>query len=124
MLLARLFLLLAIIAEVAGTSLMNVASSNEGYAGYVGMYVLISLSYYFLSLAAKKISIGVAYACWEGLGIALITIVSMFYFDSQLNAQELFGLALVVVGVVLVTLGEEHHQPSKKDEHAMLIQPH
>ncbi|GAK20763.1 spermidine export protein MdtJ [Vibrio sp. JCM 19052] len=88
------------------------------------MYILISLSYYFLSLAAKKISIGVAYACWEGLGIALITIVSMFYFDSQLNAQELFGLALVVVGVVLVTLGEEHHQPSKKDEHAMLIQPH
>ena len=124
MLLARLFLLLAIIAEVAGTSLMNVASSNDGYAGYVGMYVLISLSYYFLALAAKKISIGVAYACWEGLGIALITIVSMFYFDSQLNAQELFGLALVVVGVVLVTLGEEHHQPSKKDEHAMLIQPH
>lgn len=124
MLLARLFLLLAIIAEVAGTSLMNVAGNNEGYAGYLGMYVLISLSYYFLSLAAKKISIGVAYACWEGLGIALITIVSMFYFDSQLNAQELFGLALVVVGVVLVTLGEEHHQPSKKDEHAMLIQPH
>ena len=124
MLLARLFLLLAIIAEVAGTSLMNVAGSNEGYAGYLGMYVLISLSYYFLSLAAKKISIGVAYACWEGLGIALITIVSMFYFDSQLNAQELFGLALVVVGVVPVTLGEEHHQPSKKDEHAMLIQPH
>ncbi|MET2971148.1 SMR family transporter [Vibrio harveyi] len=124
MLLARLFLLLAIIAEVAGTSLMNIAGSNEGYAGHVGMYVLISLSYYFLSLTAKKISIGVAYACWEGLGIALITIVSMFYFDSQLNAQELFGLALVVVGVVLVTLGEEHHQPSKKDEHAMLIQPH
>ena len=51
-----------------------VAGGNEGSAGYVSMYVLISLSYYFLSVAAKKISIGVAYACWEGLGIALITI--------------------------------------------------
>lgn len=123
MFLARIFLLLAIVAEVAGTSFMNVASSQDGYLGYIGMYVLISISYYFLSLAAKKIAIGVAYACWEGLGIALITLVSMFYFDSQLNVQELFGLALVVVGVVLVTLGEEHHEPSKLDEHAALSQP-
>jgi spermidine export protein MdtJ len=123
MFLARLFLLIAIIAEVMGTSLMNVASTSEGYLGYLGMYLLISLSYYFLSLAAKKIAIGVAYACWEGLGIALITVVSVFYFDSPLSTQELIGLALVIVGVVLVTLGEEHYDALTTDEHAHLSQP-
>ncbi len=90
---------------------MNIAGQNGSWVSYLLMYVLISVSYYFLALAAKKISIGVAYACWEGLGIALITLVSIFYFGSELSIQELFGLALVVGGVVMVTLGEEHHQP-------------
>ncbi len=90
---------------------MNIAGQNGSWVSYLLMYVLISISYYFLALAAKKISIGVAYACWEGLGIALITLVSIFYFGSELSVQELIGLALVVGGVVMVTLGEEHHQP-------------
>lgn len=63
---------------------------------------------FFLALAAKKIAIGVVYAVWEGLGIALITLVSVFVFDAQLNTQQFVGLAMATVGIVLVTLGEEH----------------
>ncbi|PSW58711.1 SMR family transporter [Photobacterium leiognathi] len=107
--LARIFLLLAIAAEVAGTSTMSLISSEGGDWGYWVMYALICVSYFFLSLAAKKIAIGVAYAVWEGLGIALITMVSVFVFDAQLNTQELIGLAMATVGIVLVTLGESHN---------------
>ncbi|WP_394240632.1 SMR family transporter [Vibrio astriarenae] len=119
MIIARFFLLLAIISEVAGTSSMNIAGQSGSLFNYGLMYVLIAISYYFLALAAKKIAIGVAYACWEGLGIALITVVSIFYFGSDLSGQELFGLALVVAGVVMVTLGEEHEPMPcpTKDEH-------
>lgn len=109
MIIARFFLMMAIFFEVAGTSSMNVAGQGGNILNYVLMYVLISVSYYFLALAAKKIPIGIAYACWEGLGIALITLVSIFYFGATLNMQEIFGLVLVVAGVVMVTLGEEHH---------------
>ncbi|MGL6260010.1 DMT family transporter [Vibrio sp. WXL103] len=124
MIIARFFLLLAILSEVAGTSSMNMAGQTGSLLNYGLMYILIAISYYFLALAAKKISIGVAYACWEGLGIALITVVSIFYFGAELTMQELFGLTLVVAGVVLVTLGEEHADtvpacPSK-DEHAQM----
>ncbi|KJG35065.1 multidrug transporter [Photobacterium angustum] len=106
--LARIFLLLAIAAEVAGTSTMSLISSEGSHWGYWVMYGLICISYFFLSLAAKKIAIGVAYAVWEGLGIALITLVSVFVFDAQLNTQQLIGLAMATIGIVLVTLGEEH----------------
>ncbi|RJX68809.1 QacE family quaternary ammonium compound efflux SMR transporter [Vibrio sinensis] len=116
MFLARMFLLLAIVAEVAGTSTMNFISNNDAIWGYLVMYLLIAISYYFLSLAAKQISIGVAYAIWEGLGISLITVVSLFLFDSDLNAQQLVGLGLAVVGIVCVTLGEPHHGPKVKEE--------
>ncbi|NAW57452.1 MULTISPECIES: SMR family transporter [unclassified Vibrio] len=114
MFLARIFLLLAISAEVAGTSTMKLIGVHGSLWGYVVMYALISVSYYFLSLAAKKIAIGVAYAVWEGLGIALITLVSLFLFDADLNAQELIGLAMAVVGIVMVTSGEQHSTPADK----------
>ncbi|MGF1727366.1 SMR family transporter [Photobacterium nomapromontoriensis] len=116
MLIARLFLLLAILAEVVGTSAMSLIGQSGAWWGYIVMYVLISVSYYFLSLAAKKIAIGVAYATWEGLGITLITLVSIFLFDANLNTQELFGLALAIVGIVCVTLGESHPPLSPHDE--------
>ena len=95
----------------------NVYKKGKSYANrYLVMYVLIAISYYFLSKAAKKISIGVAYATWEGLGIALITLVSIVLFDANLSTQQLLGLALAVVGIVCVTLGESHGQPQQKDE--------
>ncbi|WP_028115843.1 SMR family transporter [Ferrimonas senticii] len=105
---ARLFLLLAIAAEVAGTSTMSLLGNNNALWGYGAMYLLIALSYYFLSLAAKKIAIGVAYATWEGLGIALITLVSVLLFDADLNLQQFAGLGLAIIGIVCVTLGESH----------------
>ncbi|MFH4893686.1 SMR family transporter [Vibrio sp. Y42_MX_L11] len=114
MLVARLFLLLAIVAEVAGTSTMSLIGQGHGWWGYIVMYVLIAISYYFLAFAAKKISIGVAYAVWEGLGISLITVVSIVLFDSDLNTQELLGLMLAVIGIVCVTLGESHGQSNTK----------
>lgn len=47
MLVARLFLLLAIVAEVAGTSTMSLIGQGHGWWGYIVMYVLIAISYYF-----------------------------------------------------------------------------
>lgn len=59
MILARVFLLFAISAEVAGTSTMNLLGPESSIWGYLLMYLLIGVSYFFLSLAAKKIAIGV-----------------------------------------------------------------
>ena len=112
MLLARIFLTGAILTEVAGTSSMAMIPEDAaGWLNYLPMWALITLSYLLLAQAAKTISIGIAFALWEGLGIALITIVSVLFLDYHLNAQELIGLALAIVGIVMVTLGETHDVP-------------
>ncbi|HHQ4552452.1 TPA: SMR family transporter [Aeromonas veronii] len=109
MLLARIFLTGAILTEVAGTSSMAMIPEDAaGWMNYLPMWVLISISYLLLAKAAKTISIGIAFALWEGLGIALITVVSVLFLDYTLNAQELIGLALAIVGIVMVTMGETH----------------
>ena len=112
LLLARLFLTGAILTEVAGTSTMALIPESEaGWPNYLPMWLLIALSYLLLAKAAKTISIGIAFALWEGLGIALITAVSVLFLGYELSVQEWVGLALAIVGIVMVTLGETHAEP-------------
>jgi spermidine export protein MdtJ len=88
-----------------------IPENQAGWLNYLPMWALISLSYLLLAKAATTISIGIAFALWEGQGIALITVVSVLFLDYRLNAQELIGLALAIVGIVLVTMGERHEEP-------------
>jgi len=44
------------------------------------------------------------YATWSGLGIFTLALVSYFVFNQSLNFLSLVGLALIVIGVVLVNM--------------------
>ncbi|MFM4991865.1 SMR family transporter [Aeromonas veronii] len=119
MFLARLFLTGAIVTEVAGTSSMvMIPEQGAGWMNYIPMWLLIGFSYWLLAKAAKTISIGIAFALWEGLGITLITIVSVMFLGYDVTVQELIGLALAIVGIVMVTMGETHDEPADKSVEA------
>ncbi|HHR5881710.1 TPA: SMR family transporter [Providencia alcalifaciens] len=105
---AWIFLSLAIIAEVIGTSFMASAARGGGFGGYIIMGIALAISYYFLALSIRKISVGIAYAIWEGLGLTLLTIVGIFVFKETISAMKLAGLITAVIGIVCVALGEEH----------------
>lgn len=107
---AWIFLALAVATEVVGLTVMKAASSGGGMWGYAAMYAAVALSYFFLAKAVKQISVGVAYAIWEGSGIALITVVSVFVFDHLLTWREALGIGMAVVGIVLVNAGEVHEE--------------
>ncbi|WP_163333695.1 SMR family transporter [Enterobacter bugandensis] len=102
------FLMLAIIAEVVGTSFMTSAARDGGYAGYMLMALFLAISYYFLALSIRTIGVGVAYAIWEGVGLLLLTIIGVYFFNDILTSKELMGIIIAVIGIICVTLGEEH----------------
>ena len=116
MLKARVFLLLAIFCEVFGVSVMNYAGGVNKILIYSVMFLMLVISYYFMSLAILRISVGTAYAIWEILGLSLITIISVFIFENHLNLQEYIGLGLALLGIILVNLGEEHSSQNAKEE--------
>lgn len=116
-----LFLAVSIIAEVSGTLSMKYASLNGGQLGHLVMYAMITLSYIALSMAIKRIALGVAYALWEGVGVLLITLCSVTLFAESLPLMKALGLMVLVVGIVLLNGGTDKTAQPKKikgDRHA------
>jgi spermidine export protein MdtJ len=100
-----IYLTLAIISEIIGTLSMKWAGESETIAGYLMMVIMISISYVLLAFAVKKISLGVAYAMWEGVGILFITLFSVLLFEEIMTIQKAIGLTILVTGIILLKSG-------------------
>jgi small multidrug resistance pump len=97
-----LYLAIAIVAEVIGTSALKAA---EGFTRPLPSLVVVvgyGAAFYFLSLALKTIPVGIAYAIWSGVGVALITLIGWVVFRQRLDAAALAGVTLIVAGVVVI----------------------
>lgn len=97
-----LFLALAIILEVIGSSFMKV---SDGFSKWLPSLIVIIAyisCFYFLSLALKVIPLGIAYAIWGGLGIVLTAIISVVIFNQKLDIPAIIGIILIVLGVVVM----------------------
>lgn len=114
-------LFLAIITEVASTSFMKVASGSNPLVGYTLMAVLISISYFFLSQAVRKIPLAIAYTMWEGFGLLLISLMSWCYFDETFSANKLIAIASLMTGMVLMNLGEKLSEKQEQKNKERLI---
>lgn len=97
-------LLVAIAIEVVATALLPKANGFTDptwtaivVAGYV-------LSIWLLTLVVREIPVSIAYAVWSGLGTAAITVVGVLLLDEGLDVVKVAGIALVIVGVVLLNV--------------------
>lgn len=120
---AYTFLLLAILTEVLATSFMKAGDGmGEKTIGLTCMYVLLIFSYYFMARSLKKLSISVAYAIWEVLGVVCVVCIGVFYFDENLSTKEQLGILLSLCGIILINVAElkahknaQHNQNKNKD---------
>jgi small multidrug resistance pump len=97
-----LYLAIAIVAEVIGTSALK---ASEGFTRPWPSVVVVAgygVAFYFLSLALRTIPVGVTYAIWSGVGVALITLIGWLLFKQKLDAPALLGIGLIVAGVVVI----------------------
>jgi len=53
--------------------------------------------------------VGLAYALWAGLGTVGATVGGLVFFGERLPGLVIAGIAVVVVGVVMITLGRATH---------------
>ena len=98
------FLSIAIISEVVGTSALKASESFTKLWPALFSLMAYGVAFYFLALTLKTIPVGIAYAIWSGLGIVLISLVGLFWFRQTLDVPALIGLALIIAGVLVINL--------------------
>jgi len=97
-----LFLIGAIFCEVAGTMLLPVSQNFTKIVPTIGLTIFYLSAFYLLTFVVNKLPIAIVYATWSGLGIFTIAILGYIFFKQSLSWQAIFGLFLIVVGVILV----------------------
>ncbi|MFD8969994.1 DMT family transporter [Streptomyces sp. NPDC059568] len=98
----------AIAAEVAGTTAMKY---SEGFTRLWPSLITVAgylLAFTLLAQTLKTLSVGTAYAIWSGAGTAAIAVIGMVFMNESVNAARLAGIALVIVGVLVLNLGGAH----------------
>ena len=45
---------------------------------------------------------GIAYAVWSGVGVALVTLFGVLVYDQRLDFSALVGISLIMLGVVVL----------------------
>ena len=102
-----MLLSLAIVLEVAGTTSMKLFDGFCHVGPSVAIFVFYGLSFGALTLALRDIPVSVAYAVWSGMGMALIATIGVVWFKEPVTAVKLLSLALIIIGVVGLSLDTE-----------------
>ncbi|MCS6576369.1 SMR family transporter [Curtobacterium flaccumfaciens pv. flaccumfaciens] len=104
---AYLFLIGAIIFEVAGTTSLRLAVDNKRW--YAGVAVGYVLAFIALTLTLSNgLPLGIAYGIWAAAGVALTAIISKVLFKEPLTWLMSLGIVLIIGGVLLIEVGAAH----------------
>ncbi|QIM48733.1 EamA family transporter [Pusillimonas sp. DMV24BSW_D] len=98
------YLGIAIVAEVVGTSALKASDQFTRLWPSVLTVLGYGIAFYFLSLTLKTIPTGIAYAIWSGIGIVLISLVGWWYFRQTLDWPAILGMGLIVAGVIVINV--------------------
>ena len=102
-----IFLLLGIILGIASNGFLK--STNGFTVMMPTIFCIISIiaCIFCLSKAMNMIPVGFTYATYGGLTITAVTIFGVFKYDQVPNLYGVLGIALIIIGVILLnTLGK------------------
>ena len=103
------YLGLAILLEVFGTTCMKLSEGFTKTVPSILLFVFYTLSFGMLTLALKKLDVSIAYAVWSGVGTALIASIGVLWFKEPATAMKLVSLGLIILGVVGLNLSGGTH---------------
>jgi small multidrug resistance pump len=99
---AYILLIFAILLEITATGSLK---ATEGFTRWIPSLisvVTISGCMFLMSHVMKILPVGITYATWSGVGIVALTLIGIIKYKQIPNLATIFGLALIVIGVVIV----------------------
>jgi small multidrug resistance pump len=99
-----LYLVIAIVFEVFGTTCMKLSEGFTKLVPSLLLFVFYGLSFGAMTVALKQIEVSVAYAIWSGLGTALIALIGILWFKESVSVLKSASLVLIIFGVIGLNL--------------------
>lgn len=103
---AYLFLGVAILLEVFGSTMLKLSNGFSRFLPIIGVVVGYGSAFYVLSLALQSLPLGLVYATWSGVGTILTVMVGVFIFREKINKQAVAGILILIAGIVLLNLAK------------------
>jgi small multidrug resistance pump len=99
-----LYLFLAILTETVATSALQASAQFSRFWPSATVVIGYGLSFYFMALTLKYMPVGIVYAIWSGLGIAMIAGIGYVVFGQKLDLPAMIGIGLILVGILIIHL--------------------
>jgi len=106
---AWVLLSIAIAAEILGTLSLKASDGLSKLWPSIGVLIGYALAFTLMAISLKKLDVGITYAIWSGVGIIGAAIGGVIFFDQQLSRMTIIGMAIIIVGVVVMNLGGASH---------------
>jgi len=106
---AWILLSIAIVAEIFGTLSLKASDGLSKLWPSLGVLVGYATAFTLMAMSLKKLDVGITYAIWSGVGIIGAAVGGLVFFDQQLSKMTILGMAIIVVGVVVMNLGGAAH---------------
>lgn len=97
---------------IAGAFEVGYALAVNGSAGFTDpLWSIIAVVFFlftlfFLSVALKRIDVGIGYAVWAGIGAIGAAVFGPMFFDETLTLTKALWLAVIIAGVVWLKLAD------------------
>jgi len=101
--LAWVLLVAAIATEVVGTLALR---GSDGFSQLVPSVITVAgyvASFILLAIVLKSLPVGIVYAIWSAIGIALVAVLGKLIFNDPVPPLAVAGMVLIVGGVILVS---------------------
>jgi small multidrug resistance pump len=95
-------LVVAIATEVVGTLALRASNGFTQWVPATITVVAYLISIVLLAIVLKTLPVGIVYAIWSAVGIALVAVLGRVIFDDPVPPLAAVGMVLIVGGVALV----------------------
>jgi multidrug transporter EmrE-like cation transporter len=110
-----LALIATIVCSGGGNALANWSHSFSGRSRVIVLLAAIGVhgsGLLFYSVALTGIPLSIAYPALIGGSMLFVTLLATLWFKETLTRRHLAGIALIVVGMLLLKSGETVHRPA------------
>ncbi|WP_210408364.1 multidrug efflux SMR transporter [Allokutzneria sp. NRRL B-24872] len=99
----------AVALETVATLTLRALSREFRLLPLIVVVVGYAAAFALMTVSLRTLNVGVVYAIWSGVGTAAVAVIAAFAFKETLTPAAVAGIALIITGVVVLSLNGAGH---------------